>query len=130
MLHQQDVGWANPKVLAILAVVFLCGSACGAAIMREYIHYRFMVPAAHDFVYHGRRVAFETLKSDLNLSSTQEQTVEQVLDDFAKYYQNLEEQREDVTEAGKRRIYAVLDPDQKRRFAGLLHEPPPKTATP
>jgi hypothetical protein len=126
MLHRDEAGWTNPKVIAILAVVFLCGSVFGAAAMREFIHYRFPVPAAHDFLYHGRRVSFDTLKGQLNLSSAQEQTVEQVLDDFAKYYQNIEEQREDVTEQGKRKIYAILDPDQQKRFAELLHEPPPK----
>lgn len=129
MLHRGDHGWANPKVIAILAVVFLFGTACGAAIMREYIHYRFMVPAAHDFIYHGRRVPFSTLKDQLNLDSNQERSVEQVLDDFAKYYQNLEEEREDVTESAKKKVYALLAPDQQQRFAQLLHEDPPKTAT-
>jgi Spy/CpxP family protein refolding chaperone len=126
MLARNDVGWANPKVITILALVFLCGSAFGAAAMRQYLHYRLLIPAAHGFVYHGRHVGFDTLKTDLALTPPQEQAVKQVLDDFAKYYQNLEEEREDVTEAGKKRIYAVLDPQQKERFAELLHEPPPK----
>lgn len=129
MVHR-DASWSNPKVIAILAIVFLCGSAFGAAAMREYIHHWFPVPAAHDFIYHGRRISFDTLKGQLKLTGAQEQAVEQVLDDFAKYYQNLEEQREDVTESGKRRIYAALDADQQKRFAALLHEAPPKPATP
>ena len=126
MLARNDVGWANPKVITILALVFLCGSAFGAAAMRQYLHSRFLMTASHAFVYHGRRVRFDTLKTDLALTPTQEQAVKQVLDDFAKYYQNLEEEREDVTESGKKRIYAVLDPQQKQRFAELLHESPPK----
>jgi Spy/CpxP family protein refolding chaperone len=126
MLARNDIGWANPKVITILALVFLCGSAVGAAAMRQYLHYRFLMPAAHDFVYHGHRLGFDTLKTDLALTPVQEQSVKQVLDDFAKYYQNLEEERADVTESGKRRIYSVLDPEQKQRFAELLHEPPPK----
>jgi hypothetical protein len=113
-------------VITILALVFLCGSAFGAAAMREYLHDRLFRPAVHDFVYHGHRLGFNTLKSDLGLSPVQEQAVKQVLDDFAKYYQTLEEQREDVSESGKKHIYAVLDPQQKQRFAELLHEPPPK----
>jgi hypothetical protein len=125
-LARNDVGWANPKLITILALVFLCGSAFGAAAMREYLHSRLFKPAAYDFVYHGRRLGFNTLKTDLGLSPVQEQAVKQVLDDFAKYYQNLEEQREDVTESGKKRIYAVLDPQQKERLAELLHEPVPK----
>ena len=121
------MGWANPKVITILALVFLCGSAFGAAAMREYLHSRLFGPPAHAFVYHGRRLGFNTLKSDLGLTPVQEQAVKQVLDDFAKYYQNLEEQREDVSESGKKRIYGVLNPQQKQRFAELLHEPPPKS---
>jgi hypothetical protein len=120
MLRQDEAGWANPKVLAILSVVFLCGAMVGAALMREYMHWRVPLPAAHDFIYNGKRISFEALRTDLNLSTDQEQTVKQALDDFAKYYQNLEEQREDVTETGKRRIVSVLTPEQKQRFEALL----------
>jgi hypothetical protein len=123
MLRRDEAGWANAKVIVILAVVFLAGSVFGAAAMRQYLHTRLNLPAAHDFVYHGQRVGFDNLKTALALTPDQEETVKQVLDDFAKYYQNLEEQREDVTEAGKRKIFAILTPDQKRRFNGLFHEP-------
>jgi hypothetical protein len=126
MIHHEDAGWANPRVLAILAVVFLCGSVVGATAMRSYFH-RHLPPAQahHTFLYHGKAITFETLKSELNLTSDQEQAVKRALDDYAKYYQNLEEQREDVTETGKRRIYAALNREQKQRFALLLREPAP-----
>ncbi|HXR78351.1 MAG TPA: hypothetical protein VN737_20395 [Bryobacteraceae bacterium] len=130
MLRRDDAGWTNPKVIAILAVVFLCGSAFGAAVMREYLHAKFMPPAGRDFIYHGKRIDFDTLKTDLNLSKDQERTVSQVLDDFGKYYQNLEEQRDDVAEAGKRRIVAVLSPDQRLRFYRLFREQPPSSDQP
>ena len=119
---RHEAGWANPKIIVILAVVFLSGSVFGAAAMREYLHTRLHLPSAHDFVYRGQRVGFDNLKSALNLTPDQEHTVKQVLDDFAKYYQNLEDQRDDVTEAGKRKIFAVLTPDQKRRFIQLFQE--------
>jgi hypothetical protein len=125
MLRRDDAGWANPKVIAILAVVFLFGSAFGAAVMREYLHAKLLPPAGRDFIYHGKRIDFDTLKSDLNLSEDQERTVSQVLDDFGKYYQNLEEQRDDVAEAGKRRIVAILTPDQRVEFYRLFREPLP-----
>jgi hypothetical protein len=124
MLRHSEAGWTNPKVLSILAVVFLCGAAFGAAMMRQYIHSHFSLPTVRDFIYQGHRVGFDTLKRTLNLTPQQEQTVEAALDDFAKYYQTLEEQREDVAEAGKRRIDAVLTPEQKRRFAQILKQPP------
>jgi Spy/CpxP family protein refolding chaperone len=128
MPHQRETGWANPKVITILAVVFLCGAAVGAAAMRQYLHRWFLVPATvqGSFIAHNHRVTFKTLKEDLNLTPAQEQTVKDVLDDFAKYYQNLEEQREDVTEAGKRRIDNVLDPQQKKKFQELVQDPAAK----
>lgn len=123
MLRQHDTGWSNPKVIAILAVVFLCGSAFGALGMREFLHSRMPKPGP-EFVYNGRRVGFSTMKSDLNLTPEQAKTVSQVLDDFAKFYQNIDEERVDVTESGKHRILAVLDDSQKKRFHELFNEPP------
>jgi hypothetical protein len=123
MLHRDEAGWTNPKVIAILAVVFFCGSVVGAALMRQYLHSR--IPSSQDEVAQMRRLKFEVLKRKLDLTAAQEQTVLKVLDDFAKYYQNLEEQREDVAEAGKKRIYAVLNADQRQRLAHLLNESPP-----
>jgi hypothetical protein len=38
-MHQQrEPGWSNPKVLTIFALIFLCGSAFGAALTRSYLH--------------------------------------------------------------------------------------------
>jgi hypothetical protein len=127
MLHREGAtGWTNPKVLSILAMIFLCGVAVGAAGMRQYFHLVLGPPPKPPvgFFVHGRNIGFDTLKQELSLTTEQEKTVTQVLDDFAKYYQNLEEEREDVTEAGKRRIIAVLDQNQKQRFYELFKEPP------
>ena len=128
MLRHEDAGWTNPRVIAILSIVFLCGSAFGAAIMREYLHSG-MAPPGHAFVYHGKQVSFDTLRSELHLTAAQEKTVSAALDDFAKYYQNLEEQREDVAATGKRRILGVLTASQQQRFYQLFNEHPP-TAQP
>lgn len=124
MLHRGEAGWANTKVIAILAVVFLCGSVVGATLMRNYLHPRLSPPDGQEIELRGQRVDFNTLKRSLNLTSAQEETVVQVLDDFAKYYQNIEEQREDIAESGRRRILAVLNPDQKQRFYRLFKEQP------
>jgi sensor histidine kinase YesM len=123
MLHRDEATWTNPKVIAILAIVFFCGSVVGAALMRQYLHSR--MPSSRDEVTRMKRLKFGDLKRQLDLTSAQEQTVLQALDDFAKFYQNLEEQREDVAETGKKRIYAVLNPEQKQRFAHILNETPP-----
>ena len=123
-LRQSEAGWANPKVIAILAVIFFCGSVVGATLMWNYLHRWLVPPTGQEIVLRGQRVDFNTLKQNLNLTSAQEQTVVQVLDDFAKYYQNIEEQREDIAESGRRRILDVLTPEQKERFHRLFKERP------
>ena len=59
---------------------------------------------------------FSELKLQLGLTPAQEKTVLKELDDYAKYYQNIEEERADVAEHGRQRIYFVLTPDQRKRF--------------
>lgn len=124
MLQQNDAGWSNPKVLAILTVIFLCGAAFGSAITRTYLHAR-IVPSTH---YEGMNAAqhlgLQRLKAELNLTPEQEKIVTKELDDYAKYYQNIEDEREDVAEHGKQRIIDVLNPDQRRKFSQLFGEMP------
>lgn len=68
----------------------------------------------------ARRVGLEHLRTDLSLTEIQEKTVAKVLDDYGKFYQNIEDEREDVAEYGKRRILDVLTPDQRRRFQEIF----------
>jgi hypothetical protein len=68
----------------------------------------------------ARQVGLQRLKAVLNLSPAQERTVTDVLDDYGKYYQNIEDEREDVAESGKQKILAVLSPDQKKRFKQIF----------
>ncbi len=60
------------------------------------------------------------LKTRLQLTPDQAAIVARELDDYAKYYQNIEEEREDVAEHGKRRIFDVLNPEQKRLFLEIF----------
>jgi hypothetical protein len=123
MFSKEESGWSNPKVLAILAVVFLCGTAFGAAAMRQYLHRWMPLQNGHEFVYQGKRLGLEQLKTELHLRPDQALQVELVLDDFAKYYQNIEDQRSAVAATGKDKILDVLDADQKQRFEQMLHGP-------
>jgi hypothetical protein len=117
MLREGDARWSNPKVLLIFTVIFLCGAAFGAAITRSYLHARMFAPLPEQRVMEAaRRVGLERLKAELNLTPAQEVTVTEVLDDYGKYYQNIEDEREDVAEHGKQRILSVLDERQKKRF--------------
>jgi hypothetical protein len=120
MMRHNDAGWSNPKVLAIVTVIFLCGAAFGSAVTRQYLHSKLFPPRQQEPIEIARRVGLSRLKAELNLSPDQEKIVTKELDDYAKYYQNIEEQREDVAELGKQRIMDVLNDQQKRRFTEMF----------
>jgi hypothetical protein len=124
MLRQNDAGWSNPKVLAILAVIFLCGAAFGSAVTRSYLHSKMFPAPQHRGLKAAQRVGLERLKTELNLTPEQEKIVTKELDDYAKYYQNIEDEREDVAEHGKQRILDVLNPEQRRKFSEIFSELP------
>ncbi len=120
MLRNQKAGWSNPKVLSVLAIIFLCGAAFGSAVTRSYLHAHMFHPRSDRAIEMARQVGLQRLKTVLNLNTEQEHTVTAVLDDYGKYYQNIEDEREDVAELGKQRILAVLTPDQKKRFKQIF----------
>jgi hypothetical protein len=118
---RQDAGWSNPKVLAIFGVIFLCGLAAGSVVTRAYLHARMPVATQERTIEAAQRFGLDRLKTTLNLTPSQEQTITEVLDDYGKYYQNIEDQRQDVAEHGKRRILDVLNEGQKNRFREIFH---------
>lgn len=121
MLRHVDVTWSNPKVLTTLVLIFLCGAAVGAAITRGVLHSSHMAPARNAAVIEqARHVGLAALKARLNLTPAQEQVITKILDDYGKYYQNIEDEREDVAAAGKQRILESLTPEQRRRFNEVL----------
>lgn len=117
----KDAGWSNPKVLASLCVIFLCGAALGSAITSAFLHARMSQRPAS--INAAQRAGVLRLKTELNLTAEQESTVMKVLDDYGKYYQNIEDEREDVAEHGKQRILSVLNEQQRKRFIELLKDP-------
>ena len=124
MLRTEDAGWSNPKVLTILAVIFLCGATFGSVITRSFLHSRMIVRAdPHRPIEAARSYGLERLRIELNLSPVQEATITKVLDDYGKYYQNIEDEREDVAEHGRRHILEILTPDQRKRFNEIFGPP-------
>lgn len=120
MLRQRDAGWSNPKVLGILAIIFVCGLACGAAVTNAFMHYRMANGSNYQSMERARQIGWQKLKNELELTPAQVEIVTKELDDYAKYYQNIEDQREDVAALGTQHILNVLTPDQKQRFYKLL----------
>ena len=122
MLRQEDDSWANPKVLVIFAVLFLCGAAFGCALTNAYLHGKFRPPPPprqHFGMDAAQHIGLKGLVEVLNLTPEQEKTVMKELDDYAKYYQNIEDERDDVAAHGKQRILDVLTPEQKRKFNAI-----------
>ncbi|MGD0942608.1 MAG: hypothetical protein ABR905_23195 [Terracidiphilus sp.] len=120
MLRNNDSG-CNPRVIAILAVIFFCGVAFGALGMNLYLH-RFLPTVKESyFAYQGRRVSMGQLQSDLDLNADQRETIKLILDDYAKYFLNLEDQRQTLYESGRLKILDVLDERQKAKFERMLH---------
>jgi len=108
MLQSDEASWSNPKVLITLVVIFLCGAAFGSVLTRSYIHQR--------IDKHSVPITLQNLKAELKLTPDQEKTITKELDDYVKYYQNIQEQRDDVAAVGRRHILDVLTPEQKKRF--------------
>jgi hypothetical protein len=125
MLRHDASGWSNPRVLIILAVIFLCGAAFGSAVTRGYLHARMTPLNRQQSIQAAQRIGMQRLKNELNLTREQEQTVNKVLDDYGKYYQNIEDEREDVAEHGRERILSILNDQQKKRFLELFNSPSP-----
>ena len=124
MLRPGDATWSNPKVLSTLLLIFLCGSAVGAVFTRAYLHSRWAhqttSAAAIDRVRH---LGLGSLKATLNLTPAQERVVTKTLDDYGKFYQNIEDEREDTAKVGTQQILEVLTPEQQKRFNQLIGQP-------
>jgi len=113
-LRRSDAGWLNPRVLVTFALIFICGLMSGSIITDSILHSRMKQAQANG------DVGLNQLKVRLQLTPDQEAIVARELDDYAKYYQNIEEEREDVAEHGKRRILSVLNPEQKKMFLEIF----------
>jgi len=112
-------------VLVIFAVIFLCGAVFGSAVTNTYLHGKFRAAARQHFGMDAtQHIGLKGLVEVLNLSPAQEKTVMKELDDYAKYYQNIEDERDDVAAHGKQRILDVLTPEQKKKFNALYGQMP------
>lgn len=121
MLRHSDATWSNPKVLSTLGVVFLCGAALGCALTRSYLHAWRPVPVAIPVtVERVRHDGVSNLRERLLLTPEQEKKITEILDEYGKFYQNIDNERQDVAEAGRRSILEVLTPEQRAKFNQLF----------
>ncbi|MEN6607192.1 MAG: hypothetical protein ABFD60_08100 [Bryobacteraceae bacterium] len=116
----QAASWRKPRILLSLALIFLCGAASGALVMRFVVH-----GVVHDAeLSPGSDVekALDRMTKDLDLTSEQRRELETVLDDFVMYVQSTQAQMEEVRATGKQRILRILNEKQRQKFEKMLTE--------
>lgn len=106
---------ANPKILCAvtLALVFLCGVMAGALAMNLGLHTHLHQPAFDTSA--GKALYFERLQKELQLSPTQSEQMQSILNDFWDYYRT-------VLSDSKVRVEQVLNEQQRKKFEHLLQE--------
>jgi hypothetical protein len=99
---------AEKIAIVSFVLVFLCGMALGAVCMSLRVHGT-QPPAA------GFSMSIPEWKQKLDLSEQQTEQLRSILDDFARYYDN-------VLADGNSRIMQILNPDQRKEFERMLTE--------
>ena len=92
----------------------------GAVGMREFLHMR--IPASDlQTIEAARALPTDYLANQLKLTAQQRKAVTYQLDEYAKYYQNIEEERSDVARHGVQAIMECLNEDQRKLFAKMCN---------
>ena len=120
MFDSDRASWRNPRVLGILLLVFLSGAIVGAAAMQLGLHER--MHRARTFWNTDRLLSYDKLTKELQLRPQQSRQLKTILDDYARYHQDLQAQMDDWQATGKNQILRILDPDQRIRFEQLTRE--------
>ena len=122
MFSADRASWQNPRILFLLLLVFICGSLAGALVMRSSLHEKMHRGTSYWRDDKTQFFSYDKLRKDLDLTVDQSQRLKTILDDFAKYHEDLETQMEDVRATGKNRIVQMLTPPQRQRFEQLCNQ--------
>lgn len=123
MMNGDRISWSNPRVLAVLLLVFVSGTLSGALAWR-FLRNRTTRPPLVSVApsWSNKEGFLNRCKKDLSLSDEQAIEMAKVLDDYKMFYQNLQEQLEDVRSTGKDNILKILDETQREKFEKLFKE--------
>src|ERR1700690_1970390 len=95
MVSADRASWQNPRILALLLLIFLCGALAGALSMRYSLHTKLHRGAAPYWKNGSAQLfSYDTLKPELNLTSEQTERLKTILAVFVKYREHLETQLE------------------------------------
>lgn len=120
-MHDHRMTWQNPRILSILLLVFICGAMAGAVTVRL----GFRQSLRRDQTYWneiGKGVSLDRLKRELNLTEDQSRQVEGALNDFVKYYHDVQDQMNEVRSKGKASIIAILNEEQRAKFNRMMND--------
>ena len=104
------ISWRNPKVLRVLLLVFAAGALSGAVTLsgpRGILMRRdspTQVSSAGVASLRDKEKAMAVLTQELNLTPAQTEQVGAIIDDYRRYYGNIQDQVEEVRATGKSRI--------------------------
>jgi hypothetical protein len=121
MLSDTRPTWSNPRILSILALVFLAGVFTGGTAMKYGLH-KTMHPGGTGFGKANKEELLSRCKRELNLTDDQTRQVTEIVDNTASYYQTLQDQLSDVKADSLSRIKAILNDEQKQKFERLVNE--------
>jgi hypothetical protein len=100
---------AKATLCLSFALIFLCGAVSGALLMNLKSHTRDTAKYGH---FDGK-FELDHLHKELDLTDEQTRQLSMILDDVAKYYDN-------VLSDGQTRVMQILDDKQKEKFQKLL----------
>jgi len=100
---------AKATLCLSFALVFLCGAVSGALLMNLTRHPGRVAVRGQ---FHPQ-FELQRLHKELDLSSEQTRQLSMILDDVAKYYDN-------VLSDGQTRVMQILDEKQKAKFQQIL----------
>ncbi len=123
-MNAPSCSWQNPRILLTLFVVFLCGVTFGMVLMATGAHSWLHRANASGPVWKdtSKEYSLDRLKRELDLTPTQTEQLETILDDFFTYYHTLQAQLDDVRASGKQKIMRVLDERQRQKFEKTVTE--------
>jgi len=122
MVASDRASWQNPRILVLLLLVFLCGALAGALAMRTSVHKNLHRNASYWKDDSSQLFSYTKLQKELNLTPEQSDRLKMILDDFAKYHEDLQSQIEDMRATGKNRIIQMLTPEQRKKFDELCKQ--------
>jgi hypothetical protein len=104
---------AKATLCLSFALVFLCGAVSGALLMNLKNQVRNPSSAVRAHGHFGGQFELNHLRKELELNDEQARQLSMILDDVAKYYDN-------VLSDGQTRVMQILDDKQKEKFQKML----------